>query len=126
MLFLKPFFKNVLAFILFISISGFSGIANYTTHLKQTQTEFVLTNKNISRASINYCDILGYTSYNISLNQYTAFNFKSFLKNKLLNFNIVLKTLKQRTYEFLDINSTLEQNIIAYKNTSHTNHAFVK
>jgi len=124
--FLKSFYNYILAFVLFISVSGFSGITNYTTHLKNTQTELVVSDKIDNKTVIDYCDSALSTSHNAAVNQFTEFNFKSFLNFYHFNFRVTLKSQKQAVFEFIDINSLLEQNLIAYKYTSHTYNAFVK
>jgi len=124
--FLKSFYNYILAFVLFISVSGFSGITNYTTYLKNTQTELVVSDMIDNKTVIDYCDSARYTSHSLTVNQFTEFNFKSLPNLCHFDFNVTLKSQRQVIFEFVDAHSILEQNLIAYKNTSHTYNALVK
>jgi len=89
-----------------------------------SQSEIVVKNQEDNN-SINYGDAKTYTCHKVILNQFTVFNFKSLLKDSHLNFSITLKSQKKTVFEFLDANSILEQNLIAYT-TSHSYNALIK
>ena len=126
MQFLKTLYNCVLALVLFVTVSGFTGLPSYTIHFKNAQTEILVTSKSDNSNVVNYNDIQQYISQYVTVNQFTEFNFKGLLNFCHFNYSVTLKSQKQAIFQFVDANSILEQNLIAYKNTSHTYNAIIK
>jgi len=126
MLHLRILYQWLLAFLLFVTFSSFSGDCMNTANFTKPQTEVVVSDTLEDETTAKYCDAYHYKSQQVTVNHFTVFNFESLLNWCHLKFSLTLKTQKQKTFEFLDTNSILEQNLIAYKFTSPTYPSFVK
>jgi len=126
MLTLKTLHKWGFALALVILLSSFYNASNAKTNFDKVQTEIIVSDTNQNESTVDYCDAKHYRSQYVTVNQFTVFNFKSLLKSSNLNFSITLKTQKQAVFQFLDGNSILKQNLIAYQNASHSYDALVK
>lgn len=126
MLYLRTLYQWALAFLVLVIFSGFSGDSVNSTNFIKPQTEIVISKSNDEETTFKYCNSKLYKQNQVTVNQYTVFNFKSLLSWCQLNFSLTFKTQKQRTFDFLDINSILEQNLIAYKYTTPTHTSPVK
>jgi len=126
MLSVNSIFKWFLASVLFITFSGLSGDCANTTNFTKPQTEVVISHTNYDKTTFKYCTAKLYKQQQVTVNQHIVFNFKSLLNWCRLDFSITLKTQKQKTFEFLETNSILKQNLIAYKYNSPTYPSFVK
>lgn len=120
MLSVNSIFKWFLASVLFITFSGFSGDCSNITNFTKPQTEVVISHTNYDKTTFKYCTTKLYKQQQVTVNQHIVFNFKSLLNWCRLDFSITLKTQKQKTFEFLETNSILKQNLIAYKYNSPT------
>ena len=126
MLYLKTLYQSVLAVLLFLTFSGFSEVSTYDSTFKNPQTEVVVSNSIQDHATAKFCNAKNYITRQVTVNHYTVFNFKSLLNWYQLNFSVTLKTQKQRTFQFLDTNNILKQNLVAYKYTTPIQTSFVK
>ena len=126
MLSLKTLHKWVSVLAILILLSSFSTVSGTKSNFDKIHTEVVISDANKNESTVNYCDAQHYISQNVTVNQFTVFNFKSLLKSSHLNFSIMIKTQKLVVFQFLDANSILKQNLIAYQNASHSYDAPVK
>lgn len=116
--------KGFLSFLLVAAITSISDNSGTIQTHPFLQSEIVVKNQE-DKNRVNYCDVKKYTCHKVILNQFTVFNFKSLLKGSHLNFSITLKSQKKTVFEFLDVNSILKQNLIAYT-ASQSYNALVK
>ncbi|MDU8885948.1 hypothetical protein RXV94_07230 [Yeosuana sp. MJ-SS3] len=126
MQFFKTLHKWILTFLLFVTISGFSEVSTYEANFNNPQTELVVFNSFDEDTTAKYSGVNLFKSQQVTVNHYTVFSFESLLNMCHLSFRLALKTQKQKTFQFLDTNSILKQNLIAYKNTIPTHTSFVK
>jgi len=118
---IQLFFSSLMLLVSLVSFSGFTGIS---TEIQKPQTE-LFTSTNSIWASANQNSHLHRTSSKVSFNQHTVFSFKFFLNKQLLDFDVILKSQKETTLQFLEY-QILEQNLIAQINTSKYQNSFIK
>lgn len=112
--------------VLLITLISFSGFSNANENIQVTQTELFTSRHSSDYSKIKTYHIFNNNSKNISYNQYTVFNFKSFLNTFNIDFSVCFKTQKETTLQFIHLNNSLKQNLIAQGLSKNTSHILIK
>lgn len=112
--------------VLLASIISFSGFSNGNERVQIPQTELVSSCHSYDYSTIKEYRLLKESSKKITYNQYIIFNFKSLLNTFDFDFHVRLKTQKETTLQFINLNSSLKQNLIAKALSKNTSHILIK
>lgn len=112
--------------VLLITLISFSGFSSANVNIQVTQTELFTSRHSVDYSKIKTYRVFNNNSKNISYNQYTVFNFKSLLNTFNIDFSVYFKTQKETTLQFIDLNNSLKQNLIAQALSKNTSHISIK